>query len=272
MKYLFWNTMNNNLQNNKSVLIEIINYYSCDFIALAEYNENISELVSDINKLGKKKYYIFDYIGYTNQDRIKIITTYKQENVNLYYDEGYYKILYMDHDILRKQLVAVVHLPSKSNDASGAKEVAMRLKQQIEHYEELINTTNTIILGDFNMNPYEEWMVASYGLHAISSKNDVLSKDERKIYHKNCKMFYNPMWSFMGEYSKTHGSYYYRSGSFCYFWNTFDQVIIRPNLISYLKEAEIEILTSINGINLCKDNGRPNSDKYSDHLPLIFEI
>ena len=268
MRYLFWNT-NKYSEDKKLVIKEIIQYYSCDIIALVEYNSNLEDLLYDLNLKSEKQYYIFKDSGFTENDRIKIITTHK---ITKWYDYGYYKILYLSHESIDDQLLTIVHFPSKCNDSYGAQAIAIEVKRMIEEIENELKTSNTIIMGDFNMNPFEIGMVASYALHAISSKNDAKDED-RSIYYRDNKMFYNPMWSFLGEQSKSHGTYYYRaSGTVCYFWNAFDQVIVRPSIIEYLNEDTIEIIRSINGFQLCKSNGRPNSDVFSDHLPLYFEI
>ena len=83
-------------------------------------------------------------------------------------------------------------------------------------------------------------------------------------------MFYNPMWSFFGDISKTHGTYYYSAArQFSLYWNMFDQVLVRPSLIDSISPKDIRILTSISEMSLVDKKGKPN---VSDHLPLFFSI
>ncbi|TAD99332.1 MAG: hypothetical protein EAZ97_09125 [Bacteroidetes bacterium] len=123
------------------------------------------------------------------------------------------------------------------------------------------------------MNPFQEAMVQTTGFHAVMSR-EVAKKENRIVENENHEFFYNPMWSFMGDLSKfTAGTYYYsQSIPICYFWNMFDQVLIRPSLIPFFEEKNLQILDS-DGINSFLDkNNLPNKNKFSYHLPIIFSI
>jgi hypothetical protein len=92
--------------------------------------------------------------------------------------------------------------------------------------------------------------------------------DERRDY------FYNPMWAFFGDRDNTPpGTYYYNSGGeICYYWNLFDQILVRPSLISFMNDDSVKVLTELGGYSLVKENGRPNRDFYSDHLPIVCRM
>jgi hypothetical protein len=132
----------------------------------------------------------------------------------------------------------------------------------------------TIIIGDFNMNPYESGLVAANGLHALPDLQYISSKvDGRKIDGILYKYFYNPMWSFFGDNSLPYGTHYYREpGHVSREWNIYDQVIYRPSLSKYIDKTKLEIVYSIGGQNLINALKRPDKDSYSDHLPIILEI
>lgn len=51
----------------------------------------------------------------------------------------------------------------------------------------------------------------------------------------------------------------------------FDQVIIRPKLISAFEEDSLCIITETTNHNLLKKD-KPNADNYSDHLPIFFNF
>ena len=57
-----------------------------------------------------------------------------------------------------------------------------------------------------------------------------------------------------------------------FFWHAFDQVIIRPNLTDAFDDDSLEIISETKSHNLLRGNSRPNSNKYSDHLPLFFAL
>jgi len=85
-------------------------------------------------------------------------------------------------------------------------------------------------------------------------------------------MFYNPMWSHFGDArTDTAGSYYYeRAQHVNYFWNMFDQVLIRPELAERFDANKLRIITSV-GARSLRPDGRPDRN-YSDHLPIVFEL
>ena len=86
--------------------------------------------------------------------------------------------------------------------------------------------------------------------------------------------FYNPMWGHLGDWSdRPPGSYYYeRAEHVSYFWNIFDQVLIRPKLLERFRSDELRIVDQAGDISLRTADGRPDHDTGSDHFPLLFRL
>ena len=82
------------------------------------------------------------------------------------------------------------------------------------------------------------------------------------------------MWNFFGDNSPhPQGTYYYTgSDHINYYWNAFDQVLVRPDLISKLPIDSIKILDSDGFQSLLKKTGVPDDQNFSDHLPLTFRL
>jgi len=237
MKYSFWNTNRKNLDN---VICDIVTEFSCDVISIAEYGGNIKELIVQLNK-DKLTYYKVDDIA--NQ-RVMIITKYKTSQIEDLYDAGYFTIKRIPHDALGMHIIAFVHLPSKLHvDDLTRFTTAQRLKSEIERIEEEQKCDRTIVIGDFNMNPYEAGMSGASALHCLSSR-EIVKKRHRTVLGKTHTMFYNPMWSFMGDVYLPDGSYFYDDSSqeVNYYWNIFDQVIIRPSLIEFFDPSTVKVL------------------------------
>ena len=130
---------------------------------------------------------------------------------------------------------------------------------------------NSIVVGDFNQNPYENGCLGAMGFHGIPVAEETAALS-RTILRKKYKMFYNPMWNLLGDFDYPPGTYYCNSNEAINpFWNMFDQVIIRPQLREKFVESSLEIVTETNMYSLVDSKNRPNK-KYSDHLPIIFEI
>ena len=55
-----------------------------------------------------------------------------------------------------------------------------------------------------------------------------------------------------------------------YFWNTFDQVPLRPSLLPYYDEASLAIISRIGGSEILAP-GR-SGEGGPDHLPLVVRL
>ncbi|MBL8205931.1 MAG: hypothetical protein JNM09_16975 [Blastocatellia bacterium] len=82
------------------------------------------------------------------------------------------------------------------------------------------------------------------------------------------------MWGFFGDGSEgPAGTYYYRhSGHVSYFWNIFDQVLIRPDLLPSFRNSDLAVLTDDGDESLLTSHGLPDVAGASDHLPLLFKL
>lgn len=88
------------------------------------------------------------------------------------------------------------------------------------------------------------------------------------------RFFYNPMWNYLGDQSSGPGGTYFHDSApmINLFWYMFDQVLIRPELLGSLVNESIEIVTDVDGKNLLSNNGQPNKQFASDHLPILFTL
>lgn len=264
-RIMFWNVHRN--PNIDYILQDVILEKECNILILAEYNNN---LTSFCNKLSvqNKDFYEVPIIGCK---RIKIIAE-KNYSAEIISDSQYYTI--HNFNFIGKQLlIASLHFPSKlhaSSDDTIA--ISSRMINDVSEAESRINHNNTIIIGDFNANPFEEICINANCFHAISSAKEV-EHIERTVNSYKYKMLYNPMWNFFGDYNKPEGTYFKtNTGIKTYFWNIFDQVLLRPSMLNSFKADSLQIIHNINGNSLLNKRGVPDINKYSDHLPIFFEI
>ena len=69
------------------------------------------------------------------------------------------------------------------------------------------------------------------------------------------------------------GTYYYeRAEHKVQFWHMFDQVLLRPDMISVFKNDELRILETDGLESFLNNSGIPESRKFSDHLPVLFSL
>lgn len=268
MKYLYWNTFRNKKIN--PILVNMIKEHGCDVVALSEYEDNILNLLHELDKVGVNMYRTPKIIC----NRVVVISKFKPSEVKIYNDSLHYIILGFKNNQNDINIATFLHLKSKMNTNSVSDLLAsiINLKSNLEMVEKETNNKKSFIAGDFNLNPFEEPMVGALGAHAISSRKQV-NKGKRVIEGIEYSMFYNPMWNLFGDNSYPPGTYYYSSSNHLnYYWNIFDQVIIRPELIDNFSLEKLRILTKVNGESLLNRNGIPNKNKISDHLPLLFSI
>ena len=171
-------------------------------------------------------------------------------------------------------LLAIVHFRSKlhTTPASQAQECGV-LAHEIKSVERLVGHNNTMLVGDLNMNPFEEGVVSAAGLNATMSRQRA-SKELRTVQGQRYRFFYNPMWRHFGDGRGAPPGTYHYDGSehITYFWNIFDQVLVRPSLIQYLDVDTIQIVDSVGSSSLLASDGTPDASIGSDHLPLMFSM
>jgi hypothetical protein len=171
-------------------------------------------------------------------------------------------------------VLAAVHFPSKLHwDEDSQALECTRLARTIADAEKRAGHNRTVVVGDLNMNPFEAGIVGAAGLNATMVRNRAL-KESRNIRGERYPFFFNPMWGLFGGYEdKPPGTYYRDSAQQVnYYWNMFDQVLIRPSLLGMLPQDGIEIVTRAGRFPLLTATGLPNRASASDHLPLLFSL
>lgn len=90
---------------------------------------------------------------------------------------------------------------------------------------------------------------------------------------ENVNFYFNPMWNLMGKRNQALGTYYFETDQDdnSFFWYTFDQILIRPELIEDFIWEDFQIIDQIGNDFLIRNN-KIYSKKYSDHLPIKFTI
>lgn len=262
MKYLFWNTYRN--ADINSILSDLIVENKISVVILAEYVAEMDELIKLLSLKGVS---MMQYPT-TGCDRIcilgKISLAMKPQ-----LQTDYYSIQIIDDNLV----LCCVHLNSQifSGNAEYREIVIERIIFDVENLEKELKSNNTVIVGDFNVNPYDQTCVNARYFHSLPVYEETKRKS-RTVAGKEFKMFYNPMWNLMGDFDEPYGTYYYNSNNaISTYWNFYDQVIIRPALRERFIDENLKILTKTERISLLDDKMHPNHN-ISDHLPIIFEI
>lgn len=264
---LFWNI------NKKRLFREIKSL--CDenevnILILAEAKPDISdaEVLLALNS-DRENVYIAPF---NPSPRLSFFFRYPAESIGLVADEGGIAIRTISPPIGIEILLVALHLPSKLYmTEDDQKFQAVRVSQLIQEAESKVGHTRSLVIGDLNMNPFEAGIVGADGLHAVMTQT-IARKHSRKVQGKDRLFFYNPMWGRMGDSSiGAPGTYYYAGSSYVsYFWNTFDQVLLRPALLDFFSQDDLNVISQIGDNDLMTEIGI--SPSYSDHLPIIVKL
>ena len=131
--------------------------------------------------------------------RIQFYTRYPLEWIEPRYDDRHASIRLLKHPIGGELLIVAVHLPSKLHQKDEDREFNVRnISDRISDQESRIGHNRTMVIGDFNMDPFENGMIVADGLHAVMDKN-IAGIGDRRVGGKRYHLFYNPMWSRLGD-------------------------------------------------------------------------
>lgn len=265
MNFLFWNIRKN--QQTYLILKEILKTYEIDICLLAECPEISQE---EVNMIMGEQYQIHTEIApgkikYIHNRGIRIVPLKDMNRASS-------KIVYTSQ--CGPINIIGCHLKDKYNyDEVSQRTFAGDFCEFIKDVEDKTQNYRTIVIGDFNMNPFEEAMTSVTFLNSVMDKA-IARKKVRIFNKKKYHYFYNPMWRFWG-YSENIpcGTFYFTHSQkpMLLYWNLFDQVLIRPELLSSFCDDSLKIITHTENFNLLKRNGIINTD-ISDHLPIVFTL
>jgi hypothetical protein len=191
-----------------------------------------------------------------------------------------------DHYIIRtltppggiEIMLAIAHLPSASHkDLRARRSRCVGFASDIRDAEKATGNDRTVVVGDLNVNPFDDALLDVRGLNALADRRTVQRKDPRrfgKLQVEEFRLFYNPMWSHFGDAVQPTGTYYYDKSNpeADLLWNIFDQLLLRRGLLDRFRNKNLKILTTDGVVSFVRDDGRPNGDVYSDHLPICFQL
>lgn len=204
-------------------------------------------------------------------DKNLIVLTYKEEK---------YFTAYKVKENEKNRLLIVVHFVSPMQYSELARnQRANDLARIIEKVEESCNREakeagerryGMAVVGDFNLHPFSAGIIGMHGFNAIMDWERAL--ENNRIFCENkIKFYYNPMWNLMGKKGYALGTYYNNSDQDdnSFYWYTFDQILLRTELMEDFIWDEFEILDHIGNNSLIK-NHKIYDRRYSDHLPVKF--
>jgi hypothetical protein len=267
LTFLFWNT---NGKQVSGLVVALAKEHSVDVLILAESKLSDADLLEQLNTSSDELY----NLPLSTCESIRVFTRFPVQFIVPTVEDARYSFRRLSLPSRDQIILGVAHLPSKLywSDDSQALECS-HLSRVIAEQEAVVNHRRTLLVGDFNMNPFEKGMVGAAGLHAVMSR-DVALRQSRIVQGVDYPFFYNPMWCHFGDGDAgPPGTYFYECAEHVnYFWNIFDQVLVRPDLMDRFPNDGLRILTKVGTAPFLTEAGRPDHRAASDHLPILFKL
>ena len=266
--FLFWNINQKPLQ---TTIANLASQYEIDVVILAECPVTPDVLLRKLNPPTRAEYHYAPSFGCR---KVEMFTRFPRQFIQPILENDRLTIRHLKLPATTDVLLAAVHFPGKLHwtESSQAFECT-ELADSILAAEEMVGHSKTVLVGDLNMNPFEDGVVSARGLHGVMSRR-IAQRRTRTVQGREYPFFYNPMWSLLGDASPgPPGTYYYSSSEHkVFFWNMFDQVLIRPDLIERFNNEDLRVLESDGTTSFLSSHGLPDANAASDHLPVLFGL
>lgn len=268
---MFWNV---NKSDSPGLVAEAARSEDIDVLILAESRIPLAKLAVALNR-GQQRTYITTTAGMPARLRrsVSIFFRLPDSAIRPLLDSAGLFAVELSPPLGPSITVVGLHLRSKlfaSNEHQSMAAVEMR--NRIDAIEQAAGHRRTVVIGDFNMQPFETGLIAANAFNAVMSRK-IASNGSRQVDGVDRHYFYNPMWNHFGDRPPSPpGSYYLAASGFMgYHWHMLDQVILRPELLPYFADEDVRLLSKIGEVSLLAASGEPDA-QYSDHLPLVVTI
>ncbi len=267
LSFLFWNVNKKPLQ---TIIANLVRQHKIDVLMLAECAIAPDQLEKTLAQLVGTTYHHAPSFC----EKVRLFSSFDANFIPSVSESYRHTIRRLCLPGRLDILLAVAHFQSKLRwrDESQALE-CIELANSIRFEEKKAGHARTVLVGDLNMNPFESGVVSSNGLNAVMSRL-IARRQTRVVQARAWPFFYNPMWSLLGDASPgPPGTYYYGGAEHkTYFWNMFDQVLIRPDLLERFSNQDLMIVESDGKKSFLSENGLPDGNIASDHLPIVFKL
>jgi endonuclease/exonuclease/phosphatase family metal-dependent hydrolase len=265
LRFLFWNTHRTATVDNLSALAD---EHRVDILVLAECHHSPADIARRLSASRSMRY----FVPVNLSERLQFVVALSPDRFSSIHDSDGVAIRRVRPPIGPDVLLVALHLPSKLHmSADDHAQLSPRIARIIDDAEDKAGHTRTIVLGDFNMDPFETGVVSSEGFHAVMARS-IAARRTRTVRGTSRRLFYNPMWSLLGDNSPPAGTYFYPTSKFiAYFWHMYDQVLLRPELAAHLLPGAVLIADTIAGAPLLTSTGAI-ATRFSDHLPILATI
>lgn len=265
--FLFWNINQKPLEN---LIVGLVEEHQADVLMLAESEISHDVMLKSLNRNAESEF----HLPISLCEKVFIYTRFRDDFIEPVYESTRITIRRLMLPARNEVLLVALHFPDKLHSSEESQKYeCTELAKIIRETEDKVGHQRTLLVGDLNMNPFESGVVAASGLHAVMTR-EVALRRTRIVGRIQHPFFYNPMWGRLGDSTDgPPGTYYYTSSEqVSFFWNTFDQVLVRPDLLEFFRNEDIKVLTQLGDQSFLSPRGLPKKAIASDHLPILFKL
>lgn len=264
VRIVFWNV---NKKNLGRLVCSLAATTSADVIIL---NENVVPSESTLLELKETVSNEFFIPISTSEKRFHCFCRESRLNMDEVHNGFRTNVRKLQLGTHRTLLVLVHGIDIRNNDAETRQSFVQTISSDIQFLKVQHGIDKVLLLGDFNMNPYERGMTLAAGFNAMMTR-ECVKIGVRQHLNQKYEFYYNPMWSLFGDLTDgPAGTVYDTSNQGSYGWNMFDQVIIHHSIVKLF--FDVKILTSTSDHLLMDSNGRPDAKNASDHFPILLTL
>lgn len=256
MNILFWNT---GKRPNTKVIEQLLNEYHIDIALFAEYTSlGIDSVIQDCDD---------EYVWHDGNGGCEKITLIAKKDIKVSVVREHARFtIYRCNSGTTQYIIIGAHLLDRIHHRQISRMVPINaLNEFALETEKNAGHDRTIIIGDLNLNPFEEEVIGKPGLNAVLFRSLIDKQEIIQYCGKRYKRFYNPILTYWRDEIGKQGSIYYGSDEASLYWNCFDQVLMRRSVVPQYKS--MEYVTQTTKTKLLANIG-PDK-RYSDHLPLV---
>ena len=192
-KFLFWNINGKPLAG---LIADLADAHGVEVIILAESKITVSDLLLALNRRPTAGFHFC--VGLSSA--ITIFSRFSSAFLKPVFESDRVSIRRLTLPARSELLLATVHFPSKlywSNESQVFE--CTELARRIVLEEDRLGHRRTVLVGDFNMDPFEAGMIGAAGLHAVMSRK-IAARDFRTVQGRDYRLFYGSE----QEFDKSH--------------------------------------------------------------------
>lgn len=282
INFLTWNLNSITSFYKTRALLEILSENDIDILILQEsYNPRLKNILAS-----KYDEILYNVGATTNGVRIFCLKNKFEQTIGI---KAFRNKLVMISFCLKGDKkwfnVFAVHLYSKVGNTErmqmwGNKPILSKI---FEFEESSRGQYRSILVGDFNNNPYEANLIDPSLLNTKENRALISLQQGFATDNDRHNFWYNPMWNFLGDYDnvvkgrRVNGTFYFNRIDEQTNWHLFDGFLVRPELMDDIAFDSCKIITETKTKKFLKsmiirEDESLIVDHFSDHLPFTFSI